>query len=378
VSDDSKPAPGAERPGLAGADDELTSLRAEIDAVDDEIVALVNRRGALAERVGEVKRRTAPDAPFYRPDREALVLRRVLTHNPGPVPAADVARIVREVMSACLALEQALTVAFLGPWGTFTELAVEKQFGGSVAMSPVESIDAVFREVETGAADYGIVPIENSTEGVVTRTVDRFVDSDLKITGEVEVPIHLCLLTRDGTRDHVTEVLGHPQALAQARQWLDRHLPGVPRAEVASNALAAQRAAAAPALAAVAGEAAAHHYELGVAARNIEDVAGNTTRFLAIGRDAPAPTGADKTSFVFAMPNVPGALHAMLKPLADAGISMSRIESRPTRHSKWDYRFFVDILGHARDPEVQPALEQIARSARFYKWLGSYPRAMGT
>ena len=375
MSEEPRPATEAVR---EAAVDELGRLREAIDEVDARLVELVNRRGELAERIGAVKRQSAPDSPFYRPDREARILRRVMETNPGPVPAAEVARIVREIMSVCLALEQQLTVAFLGPWGTFTQLAVEKQFGGSVRMTPLESIDTVFREVETAAADFGIVPVENSTEGVVTHTVDRFAESNLSITGEVEVAIHLCLLTSgDGAADGVTEVLGHPQALAQARGWLDRHLPGVGRTEVASNAIAARRAAAEAGVAAVASEAAAHRYELTIAARNIEDVPGNTTRFLAIGALAPEPTGADKTSFVFATRNAPGALYSMLKPLADAGISMSRIESRPTRHSKWDYRFFVDVLGHVDEPAVAAALAEIEASASFYKWLGSYPRAAG-
>lgn len=353
----------------------LADLRRRIDAVDAELVALVQKRGALALEVGEVKRRYLPDAPFYRPDREAEVLRRAAELSQGPLPATDVTRIVREVMSACLALERKLNVAFLGPWGTFTQLAVEKHFGGSVQMLPLESIDTVFREVETGGADYGIVPVENSTEGVVTHTVDRFIDSNLLITGEVEVPIHLCLLTQQGGLEEVSEVIGHAQALAQARGWLDRNLPNCARIEVASNALAAQRLAeGGVGRAAVAGEAAAHHYGLHVTVRNIEDYAGNTTRFLAIGADQPAPTGIDKTSFVFATPNIPGSLYSMLKPLAEAGISMTRIESRPTRHSKWDYRFFVDILGHRAEPNVAAALEKVSAAARFYRCLGSYPR----
>lgn len=353
----------------------LGELRERIDALDAALVDLVQQRGRLALEVGEVKRRYLPGAPFYRPDREAEVLRRAAELSQGPLPAADVTRIVREVMSACLALERRLNVAFLGPWGTFTQLAVEKHFGGSVEMMPLESIDSVFREVETGGADYGIVPVENSTEGVVTHTVDRFIESNLLITGEVEVPIHLCLLTAAGDLDSVTEVLGHSQALAQARGWLDRNLPNCNRIEVSSNAVAAQRLEdGGPHRAAVAGEAAAHHYGLHVTVRNIEDFAGNTTRFLAIGADQPAPTSADKTSFVFSTPNMPGALYGMLKPLADAGISMTRIESRPTRHSKWDYRFFVDILGHRSEPNVAAALEELSCSARFYRCLGSYPR----
>ena len=357
---------------------DLDELRARIDAIDNDILGLINRRAELAEEVARVKReQPSATTSFYRPDREADVLRRIRARNQGPLPDDAAVRIIREVMSACLAVEQQLTVAFLGPWGTFTQLAVEKHFGSAVSMVPTESIDAAFREVESGAAHFAIVPIENSTEGVVTHTVDRFVTSNLTINGEVEMPIHHCLMNKSGSLDDVETVAGHPQALAQCRAWLDRRLGRVEQVSSSSNAAAAKSAAADQSIAAVAAHSAAQHYGLQLIAKNIEDDPGNATRFLSIGKIEPGPSGDDKTSFAFSTPNESGALYAMLKPLADAEISMSRIESRPSRRDKWAYRFFVDIAGHRADGRVAHALDEIERAAPFFKWLGSYPRNVG-
>lgn len=357
----------------------IGELRDLIDAVDDELLELLNRRAALTVEVGEVKRAGAgPDGEvsFYRPDREAAILRRLLEHNPGPLPDADLVRVMREVISSCLALEQALRIAYLGPEGTYTHAAVLKHFGGAVEPVSVAGIAEVFREVEARASDYGVVPVENSIEGSVNQTLDCLGDSSLTMCGEIVLAIHHQLLSMVGDIAGVERVYAHEQALAQCRGWLDQHLPRAERLALGSNAAAAERAAQEPGAAAIAGTQAGERYGLGVLASNIEDHPQNTTRFAVIGHARPQPTGTDVTSVMFSMPNEPGALHGMLAVLADAGISMSRIESRPLRGGSWDYRFFVDLLGHRDDPAVAPALVAMARKAALFKVLGSCPRAV--
>lgn len=354
----------------------LGELREAIDAIDGELIRLMNRRAGLAQRVAEVKRAAGEGGDFYRPGREAEILRRVRERNPGPLPDADLVRLIRELMSSCLALEQPLSVAYLGPEGTFTHEAALKHFGHAVTLVPQPDIDAVFREVEAGSVQYGVVPVENSTEGVVTHTADRFLQSPLLICGEVQVRVQLHLLSRESGLASVREVLAHPQALAQSRRWLDVHLPGATRQGLASNALAAQRVASEPGTAAVASVAAGERYGLQRLAANIEDEPGNTTRFLVIGGQAVEPTGADRTSLVVRVHNRPGALHDLLTPFASHGISLTRIESRPSRRSRWDYVFFVDLEGHQQDAGVAAALAELEARCHMLRLLGSYPRSL--
>jgi chorismate mutase/prephenate dehydratase len=353
----------------------LDALRGRIDAVDEQIQTLINRRAAVAREVAEVKTGQGETADFYRPDREAEVLRRISERNEGPLPAEEMVRLFREIMSACLALEKPLTVAFLGPEGTFTQAAALKHFGHSIRTLPMDTIDAVFREVEAGAADYGVVPIENSTEGVVSHTLDMFQHSQLHICGEVEQRIHHHLMsTGDGTT--ITRVLAHQQALAQCRGWLDNNLPGVERVAVVSNAEAARIVGEAAGSAAIASEMAAELYGLTILQRNIEDQPDNTTRFLVIGDRLVSPSGDDKTSVLISVRNKPGALHAMLKPIAEHGISMTRIESRPSRQGLWQYVFYIDLDGHRENPGVAAALTELAEETFAVKVLGSYPKAV--
>jgi chorismate mutase/prephenate dehydratase len=359
--------------------DKLETLRQQIDAVDEKIQALITDRACLAQEVAKVKqmqRAQGDDAVFYRPEREAVVLRKVLGRNEGPLAGEDMARLFREIMSVCLALEQPLTVAFLGPEGTFTQAAALKHFGQAVRTRPLAAIDEVFREVESGAVNYGVVPVENSTEGVINHTLDMFMQSSLTICGEVDLRVHHHLLSKSDELGELTQVYSHQQSLAQCREWLDAHLPGVERISLSSNAEAARHVAAKQGVAAIASEVAADIYGLKVLAANIEDNPDNTTRFLVIGQQWVAPNGDDKTSLLISAPNKPGALYHLLESFAHNGISMSRIESRPSRLANWEYVFFIDINGHREDPEIAKCLEHLQTQAAVFKVLGSYPRAM--
>lgn len=354
--------------------DELKRLRDEIDAVDSEVLAKLNRRAELAHRIGEIKRGNN----IYRPEREAQVLRRIADDNPGPLPAAAVTRIFREVMSACLALEQPLSVAYLGPRGTFSETAAEKHFGSAPTLTPQAAIDDVFRVVEAGNADYGVVPVENTTEGAIGRTLDLLLHTPLQICGEVSLRIHQNLLSRAAATDGLKRLYSHAQSLAQCHEWLNKNLPLLPRVPVASNAEAARMAAEDAESCAVAGEAAGTLYGLNVLAANIEDDPNNTTRFLVLGEHDAGPSGRDKTSLVCSAQNRPGAVHALLEPLARHGVSMTRFESRPARGfgaGHWEYIFYMDIEGHRQDAAVAAALAELEARAGFVKLLGSYPAA---
>lgn len=356
-------------------EEDLVRVRARIDELDGQMMGLIAERAACARRVAQIKAASG-DHQFYRPEREAQILRRIKAENPGPLEDEEMTRLFREIMSACLALEQPLAVAYLGPAGTFTQTAALKHFGHSVGTVPLGTIPEIFREVEAGSVHYGVVPVENSTEGVVSHTLDTFMTSPLCICGEVCLRIHHHLLSREENLEAVAAVYSHQQSLAQCRDWLDEHLPQAERVPVASNAEAARLAAERPATAAVASEAAAEIYGLRLHAQRIEDEPDNTTRFLIIGRaDAPM-SGHDKTSLLLACRNEAGGLHAMLTPLAEHDISMTRIESRPSRRGIWDYVFFVDIIGHREDPAVLAALEHLRRETLFLKVLGSYPEAV--
>ena len=359
-------------------DADLGTLRADIDAVDEQLHALLNQRARLAQRAGISKHEDGHTVDFYRPEREAEVLRRVLERNPGPLRNEEVVRLFREIMSACLAQEEPLKVAFLGPEGTFTQQAVLRHFGHSVRALALPTVDEVFQEVEAGNADFGVVAIENSSEGTITNTLDRFLTSPLHICGEVELRIHHCLMGKMDALERVLRVCSHGQALAQCRGWLDEHLPDAERVPVPSNAEGARRARDEHGSAAIAGETAAEVYGLNILVREIEDRADNTTRFLVVGRKLLRSSGADRTTLLLTYGDTssPGALYRLLEPLAKHGINMTRIESRPSRRRKWDYVFFIDVEGHAEDARLRKALAALKKRASLFRVLGSYPRAV--
>jgi chorismate mutase/prephenate dehydratase len=354
--------------------DKLKPLREQIDAIDAHILDLLNRRARIAQEVGHVKAETR--APVFRPEREAQVLRGVAERNPGPLKAADVQAIFREIMSACRALEKRVTVAYLGPAGTFSEQAVYQQFGSAVEGLPCISIDEVFRATEAGTADFGVVPVENSSEGAVNRTLDLLLGTTAIISGEVSIAVHHSLMTRTGNMDGVTVVCAHSQALAQCQVWLNQHYPNIERRAVASNAEAAVMASKDAGVAAIASEMAGEQYKLGVVQAHIQDDPHNRTRFNVIGHLQTNPSGADQTSLVLAVPNKAGAVYNLLAPLAEHGVSMTRFESRPARIGTWEYYFYVDIEGHVFDTAVAKALEELKDNAAFFKVLGSYPRSL--
>ncbi len=356
-------------------DKKLAELRASIDTLDEQIQTLINQRAEFARQVAEVKVSDDGKSHFYRPEREAEILRRVGKRNQGPLPEEEMIRLFREIMSACLALEKPMSIAFLGPEGTFTQAAALKQFGHSVQTLALDSIDDVFREVEAGGADYGVVPIENSTEGVVSHTLDLFQKSPLHISGEVELRIHHHLLAKDPDAT-ITRVLAHQQALAQCRSWLEANLPNAEHVSVGSNAEAARLVSEEGAGAAIASSMAAELYDLEVVAQNIEDEPDNTTRFLVIGKQAVPSSGDDKTSLLISIMNKPGVLHAMLQHIAKQGVSMTRIESRPSRQGMWEYVFYIDVEGHLDDGPVAAALAALEKEAFGVKVLGSYPKAV--
>jgi chorismate mutase/prephenate dehydratase len=352
---------------------DIDKLRREIDALDDELLKLVNRRAGLAQRIGGLKQ----GAPAYRPEREAQILARVQKDNPGPLPAERVASVFGEIISACRGLEEAVRVTYLGPEGTFSEQAVRKHFGRAVEALPVPSVDEAFRRAEARSVQFTVVPVENSTEGVVGRTLDLLLATPLRICAEVELRVQQNLLSNASLKD-VRRVYSHSQSLAQCNGWLGQHLPHAERIPVASNAEAAQRAAKEADAAAIAGELAAERYGVQLVARAIEDSPNNTTRFLVLGEVDPAPTGRDRTSLVMSAQNKPGAVHALLTPLAEHGVSMTRIESRPARSATalWEYMFFIDVDGHQKDARVAQALAELRSRAPFLKILGSYPVAV--
>lgn len=352
-------------------DDKLKPLREQIDAIDAQLLELLNRRARLAQEVGHVKAET--NAPVFRPEREAQVLRGVGERNPGPLDSGDVQTIFREIMSSCRALERRVSVAYLGPAGTFSEQAVYQQFGHAVEGVPCVSIDEVFRAAEAGTADFGVVPIENSSEGAINRTLDLLLQTTLSISGELSIPVHHSLMTKSGSMDGVTRICAHSQALAQCQAWLNQHYPNIERQAVASNGEAARIASEDPAAAAIAGEIAGKRYNLGVVQAHVQDDPHNRTRFAIIGRLKPGPSGKDQTSLVLAVPNKAGAVYNMLAPLARHGVSMTRFESRPARIGTWEYYFYVDVEGHAQDGNMTKALAELQQNAAFFKVLGSYP-----
>lgn len=352
-------------------DKKLKPLREQIDSIDTQILDLLNRRARIAQEVGHVKAET--NAPVFRPEREAQVLRSVAERNPGPLGAADVQTIFREIMSACRALEKRVTVAYLGPAGTYTEQAAYRHFGHSVEGIPCATIDEVFRATEAGTAEFGVVPVENSTEGAINRTLDLLLQTSLLISGEISIPVQHNLMTKSGSIEGITRIYSHYQTLAQCQGWLNLNFPNMERHPVASNAEAARIAAEDPTVAAIAGQVAGERYGLRVVNAHIQDDPHNRTRFAVVGRLQTGPSGKDQTSLVLSVPNKAGAVYNLLAPLAKHGVSMTRFESRPARMGTWEYYFYVDVEGHAQDEKVTKALAELQANAAFFKVLGSYP-----
>jgi chorismate mutase/prephenate dehydratase len=351
----------------------LDDWRSRINELDNQILHLLNQRAEAALRIGDLKRRQ--DLPSYAPEREAEIIVRLTATSRGPLTTDGIRAIWSEILSACRALERPVVVAYLGPPATFTHQAALLRFGSGATLSPARSIGEVFDVVERGRADVGVVPVENSTEGAVNITLDRLVDSDAVICGEVYLDIAQQLLSRAGALSEIKRVVSHPQALAQCRAWLAEHLPGAATEEVASTAAAAEMAATDATVAAIASELAGRLYGVPILTSHIEDLADNSTRFLVIGRRASGPTGHDKTSIVFAMRDEPGVLYRILEPCARLGLNLSKIESRPAKRKPWKHVSFVDLDGHRDTPAVADALREIGGRALFLKILGSYPAA---
>jgi len=353
----------------------LAELRVQIDALDNELLVLLNRRAQVAEQVGEVKKREG--SPFFRPDRVAKVIEHIQHANQGPLKNEHVAAVWREIMSACLALESPVRVAYLGPTGTFSEQAALQFFGSSIEHVPCASIDEVFRATASGSAGYGVVPVENSTEGVVSRSLDLFLNSPLHIVGETSLMVRHNLLRLSDSMQGVEAVYAHPQALAQCQEWLTTHLPNAARHAAASNAEGARLASTNPAWAGIASERAGTQFGLHTVAHGIQDDAFNRTRFAVVCLPQTLPTppasGKDCISLVVSVPNRPGAVHDLLVPLKDHGVSMTRFESRPARSGQWDYYFYIDLQGHPSQAHVGTALAELQKLCAYYKVLGTYP-----
>ena len=347
----------------------LQDIRRKIDALDARLVKLISARAKIAQQVGKIKN----GVMIYRPDREAQVLRRVSALNAGPMSGAGLRRIYGEIMSACRALEDLLAVGYLGPQGTYSQEAAVRHFGSSIELRSCTTIDEVFKQVETGAIGYGVVPVENSTDGAIGRTLDLLLTTPAKVCGEIMLPVRQCLMSRAKNRTLIKKIYSHTQSLAQCQHWLARNLPGAEQIAVVSNAEAARLAARDAKSAAIASKTAAALYQLHLLARNIQDEARNTTRVLVLAREDVAPSGCDKTSLILSTRNVPGAMHDLLSPLAKNSVSMTRLESRPAKTGLWEYMFYIDIEGHASDAHVGRALVEIERKASFVKNLGSYP-----
>jgi len=354
--------------------EELERLRADIDRLDGEIVRLLNERARLAVEVGKVKQSRGVKC-FHSPEREQRIFERLERENPGPFPTPALKVVYREILSGSLALERPLPVAYFGPAGTFTHQAALRAFGSSAELLAEPEIRDVFDAVERGRAEYGVVPVENSTEGAVTYTHDEFIESDLKISAELHLPITHHLLSLSGRREGITKIFSHPQPTAQCRRWLEKNMKGVPVIDVASTATAAEMAARDEAAAAIAGEAAAGIYGLKSVERNIQDRSDNVTRFLVLARRMPGRTGRDRTSVLLSIKDRVGGLLAILRPFSEHGLNLSRIQSRPSRRRAWEYIFFIDFTGHVEDENVAAALEAVRAECVFLKILGSYPAA---
>jgi len=354
----------------------LSEARARIDGIDQQIQGLIAERARWAHQVGKAKGPLKAAIDYYRPEREAQVLRQVLDRNDGPLSDEVLLRLFREIMSACLAQQEPLTIGYLGPEGTFSQQAMIKHFGHSARGLPLSSVEEVFEEVEAGHADFGVVPVENSGQGTIQSTLDMFLTSNLKICGEVELHVHQYLMSRTGRLEDIERVYSHPMSLAQCKAWLRQNLPNAEKIAATSNAEAARRSRVADDAAAIVGESAGHVYGLKVVAGPIEDRADNTTRFLVLGRELFTPSGHDRTSLLVFVRDRPGALYSVLSPFAKHGVSMNRIESRPAHSGRWQYGFFIDVSGHVEDAPVKQALSELGEYATDVKILGSYPVAL--
>ena len=352
---------------------ELKNLREQIDSIDNQILALLNQRAGVVLAVAKSKE--GSDKAFYVPSREKEIYQRLTDLNPGPFPNEAVIKVFREIISASLNMELPMRVAFFGPQATFTHMAAMQQFGLSAQLVPLKSIPAVFEEVERDRAHYGVVPVENSTEGVVNHTLDMFISSDLQVIAEVMLEISHNLLSKSGNADNIRKIVSHPQPLAQCRHWLETNMPDMPLLDVASTAVAAQMAAEDESVAAIASQAAAVQYGLQIVKAKIEDNPNNFTRFLIIGRKTPEKSGADKTSIMFSVKDVPGILYRMLEPFSKRQINLAKIESRPMKQKAWEYIFFLDLIGHLDDDNIAAAIEELRQHCHFLKVLGSYPIA---
>ncbi|MCX5592753.1 prephenate dehydratase [Alcaligenes endophyticus] len=353
--------------------EQLIPLRDRIDALDKQVLGLLNERARAALEVGKIKQDYNEDEAILKPEREARIIRRLQAENPGPLTPAAVEAVWGQIISACRGLESVPRVAYLGPQGSFSEQAAYEHFGHALERLLCDSFDEVFRSVEVGQADVGMVPVENSSEGAVNRTLDLLLNSPLKVLGERSIRVHHNLLSKTGSLEGVTRVMAHPQALAQCQRWLQKHHPALMREAASSNAEAARVAAADPTVAAIAGDTAVTAWNLGIVESGIQDDPHNRTRFLAIGNIPTLPSGNDKTSIILAVPNRSGAVYDMLAPLATHGVSMTRLESRPARTGQWEYYFYVDLLGHVDQPHVAAALAELKKQVAFFKILGSYP-----
>ena len=350
---------------------ELKNLRGEIDAIDEEILNLLNRRARIVIEVAGIKRKE--NTRFYSPEREKEILQRLISINKGPFPNSAIKPLFREILSASLSLEQPLKVAYFGPVATFTHLAAMRYFGSSAVLIPAEGIKDVFESVYSGQTEYGVVPVENSNEGVVSYTLDMFMDYDLKISGEVMLKISHNLLSRSGDKTKIKKIYSHPQPTAQCRKWLERNVPGIPILESTSTAKAAEMASKEEDAAAIASEVAAKIYDLHFVERHIEDYKDNYTRFFVISWEPSKRTGTDKTSIMFSTKDRPGALFTILEPFKQAKINLTKIESRPSKRKAWEYIFFVDMGGHMDDKKVKKAIDEVKEGCLYLKILGSYP-----
>jgi chorismate mutase/prephenate dehydratase len=355
------------------AKDNLEKLREQIDTIDNQILDLLNQRADVVIGVGKAKELN--DGAFYVPSREKAIYERLTELNPGPFPNEAVVKVFREIISASLNMELPMQVAFLGPQSTFTHLAAMQQFGLSAQLVPLKSIPSVFEEVERGRAHYGVVPVENSTEGVVNHTLDMFSGSDLQVIAEIMLEISHNLLSKSGSVEQISKIVSHPQPLAQCRHWLEANMPDIPQVDVASTAAAAQLAAEDESAAAIASHAAAVQYGLKIVKAKIEDNPNNFTRFLVIGKKTPEKSGHDKTSIMFSVKDKPGILYRMLEPFSKRQINLSKIESRPMKQKAWEYIFFLDLIGHIEDQSIADAIEELRAHCHFLKVLGSYPIA---
>ncbi|GAB4482956.1 MAG: prephenate dehydratase [Thermodesulfovibrionales bacterium] len=351
---------------------ELDAFRKRIDRIDDKILELLNERAESVVEIGKIKKKQK--TRFYKPDRERQILDRITGQNTGPFPNDALKAIYREILSASLSLEEPLKVTCLGPLGTYTHLAALRHFGSSAAFMPVDSIKKVFENVETNKAEYGVVPIENSNEGVVSHTLDMFVDSDLQVVAEIIIEISHNLLSRQTERSKIQKIYSHPQALAQCRGWLESNMPGVPTSETTSTSRAAELAAREPKAAAIASELAARMYDLTIVERSIQDGRRNITRFLVISKEFPHRTGHDKTSVMFTIKHKPGSLYEVLLPFKRSKINLTKIESRPSKRKAWEYIFFVDMEGHIEDRRIRKAIDALTENCLYLKILGSYPQ----